>query len=100
MNDSYWAMVFDNISDIAQLVMIICVVLGLASMVVSCLSYKEARGNKESFEWRIFKKGKVMALSFLIIGIIAALAFIFTPNKSYYYDRMLEDYRIKNELLE
>ena len=100
MNDSYWVMVFDNISDISQIVVILCVVLGSASMVVSCMSYKEARGNKESFEWRIFKKGKVMALSFLIIGIIAALAFIFTPNKTYYYDRMLEDYRIKNELLE
>lgn len=41
------------------------------------MSYKEARGNKESFEWRIFKKGKVMALSFLIIGIIAVFSVYF-----------------------
>lgn len=33
MNDSYWVMVCDNISDISQIIVILCVVLGSASMV-------------------------------------------------------------------
>ena len=100
MIDSYWVMVFDNVAEVAEGVMIICLALGIASMFISWLAYNNAREKKESFEWGIYKKGKVWALRFLIIGIIASLLFMFVPNKSYYYDRLLEEYRENKELQE
>lgn len=36
----------------------------------------------------------------MIIGVISALVLIFTPNKSYYYDKLLEEYRENKELQE
>ena len=100
MNDSYWVMVCDNISEIAEIVMIICIILGVISMAISWLNYCTSNGKKESFEWEMFKKGRAWALRFMIIGVISALVLIFTPNKSYYYDKLLEEYKSNIELSE
>ena len=100
MIDSYWAMVLDNISDIAEVVMIVCVIFWVASMVILWMNYCLSKGNKESFEWKVFCKARIMALRCLIVGIIAALVLIFTPNKAYYYDKLLEEYKMQNELSE
>ena len=100
MIDSYWAMVLDNMSEIAEVVMIVCVVFWVASMAIMWISYYWSRGNKDSFEWKVFNKAKISSLRFLIIGIIAALVLIFTPNKAYYYDKLLEEYKSNIELSE
>lgn len=46
MNDSYWVMVCDNISEIAEIVMIICIILGVISMAISWLNYCNSNGKK------------------------------------------------------
>ena len=48
----------------------------------------------------MFKKGRAWALRFMIIGVISGLVLIFTPNKSYYYDKLLEEYKSNIELSE
>ena len=100
MNDSYWYMVCDNISEIAEISMIICIIFAVISVAISWISYCTSNGKKERFEWEMFKKGRAWALRFMIIGVISALVLIFTPNKSYYYDKLLEEYKSNIELSE